>query len=69
MEKVSIKVKGMSCDHCVKTIEENVGTLKGVERLLVDLEEENVVIEFNEESVSLNQLKEAIEEQGYEVES
>lgn len=69
MEKVSIKVKGMSCDHCVKTIEENVGTLNGVERLLVDLEEENVVIEFNEESVSLNQLKEAIEEQGYEVES
>ncbi|TXC85968.1 copper chaperone CopZ [Metabacillus litoralis] len=69
MEKVSLKVKGMSCDHCVKSIEENVGTLNGVERLLVDLEKENVFIEYNVDSVSLDKLKEAIEEQGYEVES
>ncbi|MBM7603035.1 copper chaperone [Metabacillus crassostreae] len=69
MEKVSLKVKGMSCDHCVKTIEENVGTLNGVDRLLVDLEEEDVVIEYNADTISLDKLKEAIEEQGYEIES
>ncbi|WP_226665338.1 copper chaperone CopZ [Metabacillus litoralis] len=69
MEKVSLKVKGMSCDHCVKSMEENVGTLNGVDRLLVDLEKENVFIEYNNDIVSLDKLKETIEEQGYEVKS
>ncbi|MFS0577158.1 copper chaperone CopZ [Sporosarcina sp. 179-K 3D1 HS] len=65
--KEMIQVKGMSCGHCVKAIEESVGSLKGVERVLVDLETGKVAVEFNNSQVELKQITETIEEQGYDV--
>lgn len=65
--KEMIQVKGMSCGHCVKAIEESVGGLAGVERVLVELETGKVAVEFNEDQVKLDQITETIEEQGYDV--
>lgn len=68
MENITINVQGMSCGHCVSAIEESVGELSGVNQVDVKLNKAQVVVSFNESQVSLNTIKETIEEQGYDVE-
>jgi copper chaperone len=55
----------MSCNHCVKSVEEavkNVGA-KGQ----VDLAAGTVAVEYDEQQVNVEQIKAAIEDQGYDV--
>lgn len=68
MEKITLKVNGMSCGHCVNSIEGSVGQLKGVKSVKVFLEAGNVEVEFNPSEVSLSKIKETIDDQGYDVE-
>lgn len=68
MQNVTLNVQGMSCGHCVKAIEGSVGKLDGVSEVKVNLEAAQVEVAFNESQVSLDNIKETIEEQGYDVE-
>ncbi|WP_080848184.1 copper chaperone CopZ [Cytobacillus gottheilii] len=68
MENATLKVNGMSCGHCVKSIQGSVGDLQGVNNVKVHLAEGNVDIEYNSSEVSASKIKETIEEQGYTVE-
>ncbi|MEH7083028.1 copper ion binding protein [Neobacillus drentensis] len=67
MKKVELNVIGMSCGHCAKVIESCVGSLTGVEQVLVDLKKGNVVVEFHPHLVSFDQILETIDEQGYDI--
>ncbi|WP_053368231.1 copper chaperone CopZ [Bacillus sp. FJAT-27245] len=67
MEKALLNVEGMSCGHCVKAVEGSVGALEGVERVLVDLKEKTVAVEYKGDAVSIDKIKETIEDQGYDV--
>ncbi|AMA73186.1 copper chaperone CopZ [Aneurinibacillus thermoaerophilus] len=65
MQTVTIKVEGMSCGHCVKAVEgalEEIGA-KGK----VNLNEKTVQVEYDEHKLTLEAIKEAIEDQGYDV--
>ncbi|MBU0905934.1 MAG: copper chaperone CopZ [Firmicutes bacterium] len=66
--QVTLQVQGMSCGHCVKSIENSVGALNGVEKVSVQLATGTVEIEFNNE-VDVHQISDTIEDQGYIVES
>ncbi|QCR31322.1 copper chaperone CopZ [Lysinibacillus sp. SGAir0095] len=68
MKNVTLNVKGMSCGHCVKAVEGGVGALEGVEQVNVNLEAGKVNVAYNDQKVSLTQIKEAIDDQGYDVE-
>lgn len=68
MENTTLQVKGMSCGHCVKAVEGSVGELNGVETVNVDLGTGSVSITFNPELVTLEKIKETIDDQGYDVE-
>lgn len=68
MQHTTLNVQGMSCGHCVNSIEGNVGKLDGVQSVKVNLDEGKVDVAFDSEAVSLERIKEEIEEQGYEVE-
>lgn len=68
MENVTLKVQGMSCGHCVKAIESSVSELNGIESVNVSLQAAEVNVSFNSSQVSIDQIKETIEDQGYEVE-
>jgi len=65
MQNVKLQVEGMSCQHCVMSIE---GALKelGAEGK-VNLAEKSVDVQYDESKLSLAVIKEAIEEQGYDV--
>jgi copper chaperone len=67
MEKITLNVEGMSCGHCVKAVESSVGALNGVSSVKVDLEGKKVDIEFNQADVTIDKIKEAIDDQGYDV--
>lgn len=67
MENITLNVQGMSCGHCVKAVETSVGALAGVQEVKVDLAEAKVTVAFDEAAVSVNQIKEAIDDQGYDI--
>jgi copper chaperone len=62
-----LNVEGMSCSHCENSVKKAVGALNGVENVTVDLESKKVTIEFDPEKVNVDMIKDAIEDQGYDV--
>ena len=64
--KEVLKVEGMSCNHCVNSIETSVGELAGVSAVKVDLGKNEVSVEFDN-AATLAQIKETIEDQGYDL--
>ncbi|WP_113926821.1 copper chaperone CopZ [Bacillus sp. P14.5] len=67
MEQITLNVSGMSCGHCVKAVEGNVGELKGVQSVQVNLDSGKVDVTYNSDEVSLDTIKETIDDQGYDV--
>lgn len=65
MKNVTLKVEGMSCSHCVNAVEGAVGKLGA--KAKVDLAGKSVAIEYDEAKVGVDAIKEAIEDQGYDV--
>ncbi|MDO7906793.1 copper ion binding protein [Paenibacillus sp. JX-17] len=65
MKNVTLQVEGMSCNHCVNAVE---GALKNIGASgKVDLPSKTVAVEYDEAKLQLESIKEAIEEQGYDV--
>ncbi|WP_059104917.1 copper chaperone CopZ [Shouchella shacheensis] len=62
-----LNVEGMSCGHCVASIEKAVGGLQGVESVSVSLENHSVDVTYAPSELSLETVKEEIEDQGYDV--
>lgn len=67
MQSVTLNVLGMSCGHCVQSIEGALGKLAGVESAKVDLSAGQVSVTFDDAAVSVEKIKETIEDQGYDV--
>lgn len=67
MKNVTLNVEGMSCSHCVNAVTKAVTALEGVAGVNVDLAAKTVTVDFNEAEVSLDSIKEAIEDEGYDV--
>lgn len=66
MTEQTYRVPDVSCQHCVKAITEEVGSIPGVARVNVDLGAKLVTVE-HDGSVSDAQLRAGIEEAGYEI--
>jgi copper chaperone len=65
MKNVTIQVQGMSCNHCVNSVE---GALKNLgAQGKVDLSAGKVSVEYDENNLSFEDIKAAIEEAGYTV--
>ncbi|QSB47668.1 copper chaperone CopZ [Parageobacillus toebii] len=63
----TLQVQGMTCNHCKMAVTNALQELEGVNRVEVHLDKGTVDVDFDETKVSIAQLKEAIEEQGYDV--
>ncbi|HLS23528.1 MAG TPA: copper chaperone CopZ [Pseudogracilibacillus sp.] len=66
MEKV-IGVNGMTCGNCKKAVEDALTNLEGVKEVTVDLDEGNVTVNYDENVVTLGDIRTEIEDQGYDV--
>ncbi|WP_138754216.1 copper ion binding protein [Paenibacillus sinopodophylli] len=65
MANAVLKVEGMTCGHCVSAVEKAVGQAGAVGK--VDLASKKVSVEFDEAKVTIEAVKAAIEDQGYDV--
>ncbi|MFS0873649.1 MULTISPECIES: cation transporter [Paenibacillus] len=65
MENVTLKVKGMSCGHCVNSIEGALNQIGADAKVI--LADEKVEVKFDETKLKLSVIKEAIENQGYDI--
>ncbi|WP_147802268.1 cation transporter [Alkalicoccus halolimnae] len=66
MQKEVIQVAGMTCGHCKQAVEGAASSVKGVSRAEVDLKAGNVTVEM-EEGTNITEIKEEIEDQGYDI--
>jgi copper ion binding protein len=64
MSAIVLSVPGMSCDHCRAAVEREVGAVRGVSRVAVDLEAKRVAVDGH---AAEDELVAAIAEAGYEV--
>ncbi|HED00300.1 MAG TPA: heavy-metal-associated domain-containing protein [Proteobacteria bacterium] len=62
----TIKIKGMSCNHCVTTITKVLNNIKGIKNVKVRLEKGEATFD-EEKPVDVNMVKEQIRNAGYEV--
>jgi copper chaperone len=66
MSTTTVRVVGMTCEHCVRAVREEVSRLDGVTSVDVDLATGQVAVE-SAAPVDDDRLAEAIGEAGYEV--
>jgi copper ion binding protein len=62
----TLKVKGMSCQHCVMSVTKALGQLEGIKNVQVDLAKGEVRFD-NTKEVASNRIEKAIQDAGYEV--
>ena len=61
-----LKVKGMSCQHCVMSVTKALNQLEGIQNIQVDLAKGEVQFD-NTKEVASNRIEKAVEDAGYEV--
>ncbi|GJH43699.1 heavy-metal-associated domain-containing protein [Pasteurella canis] len=66
MQKVTLKIEGMHCGGCVKSVTRILQELDGVEIAEVNLESANAEVTFEPSQVSIEELIEAVENAGFE---
>ncbi|HWQ66779.1 MAG TPA: heavy metal translocating P-type ATPase [Methanospirillum sp.] len=65
-EQVTIRVGGMTCAVCVQTIENSLKGLKGIIAASVSLATERAYVTYNPSQVSLQMMRDAIVDAGYQ---
>ena len=64
----TLSVPAIHCDNCKSSIEGAVSGLDGVGSASVSVEERTVTVSYDEAAVDLGAIRQAIEEQGFDVE-
>lgn len=67
MMTIILNVQGMTCGHCKMAVTNALKELDGVSNVEVHLQEGTVDVDYDEAKVNVAKLKEAIEDQGYDV--
>ena len=65
--KKTLKVKGMHCKSCDMLVEDSLSELKGVNHSKSNHETGLVEVVYDENEVSLDQIKKSIVEEGFEI--
>lgn len=63
----TLNVKGMTCGHCEQSVKGALEALNGVTAVHVYLSTGKVEVTYDENQVTLTEMHEAVEEQGYDV--
>ena len=66
MKKIILKIKGMHCEGCSNRLTKVLQALDGVSMAKVSLENKNAEIEYDENEIDLEDIKQAISDAGFE---
>ena len=67
MQQETIKVEGMTCQHCVEIIIDALNNINGLNAVNVDLVKKEVSVKFNENETKLQKISDKIIEVGFEL--
>lgn len=65
MASLKLHVTGMSCEHCQTKVEKALKQIAGVYAAVVDLEDGEAEVDFDDDAVTTQQLLAAVENAGY----
>jgi len=65
METVDLKVEGMDCDGCVKSVTRMLSGVAGVQKVDVSLAEGRATVVYDPAKAQLADMKRAVERAGY----
>jgi copper chaperone len=65
MANTKLHVTGMTCGHCQAKVEQALKGIVGVYSAIVDLQDGEAEIDFNDDSITTQQLVAAVEQAGY----
>lgn len=66
LKKAKIKIDGMSCQHCVKTVTDVMMGIDGVSQVKVNLKKGEARLKFERDRLNLELLETAIVTAGFE---
>ena len=67
MEDVTIKIEGMSCDHCASRVRKALEEIEGVSGAEVSLKEGCAHVHYDPDIAEIEAIRGKIREVGYEV--
>ena len=67
MATTTLKIQGMTCNHCVMRVAKALKAVPGVQDAQVDLQKAEAAVTYDDTKVSLDKLSFAVVEAGYKV--
>ena len=67
MATTTLKIQGMTCNHCVMRVAKALKATAGVQDAQVDLQKAQAVVTYDDAKVTLDKLSFAVVEAGYKV--
>lgn len=67
MTNSTLKIQGMTCNHCVMRVAKALKALPGVQDARVDLQKSEAVVTYDDATVTLEKLSAAVVDAGYKV--
>ncbi len=65
MKEVTLEIEGMHCEGCSSRLEKMLNNLEGVNFANVSLENKKAIIKYDENQITLDQIKQEIEDIGF----
>ncbi len=69
MAELNLKAPDISCEHCQRAIEGDLGKLEGVSLVKVDISQQTVLVHYDPQAITREQIVNTMEEIGYPVAS
>ncbi len=67
MAELTLKAPDISCEHCQRTIEGDLGKLQGVSQVQVDIPRQTVLVKYDPQMITRDQIVAEMDEIGYPV--
>ena len=64
-KKAAYQVEGMTCSGCERTVQKVITNLEGVKTANADLRTSTVTVEYDPDTVNMEQIKSAVNNVGY----
>ena len=67
MSKTTLKIQGMTCNHCVMRVTKALKAIPGVQDAQVDLQKAEAMVSYDETQVNQSEFSAAVVNAGYKV--
>lgn len=69
MKQITLQIQGMTCQGCVKAVQQAMDELCGVKNAFVNLDTKQAIIDYDENALDKLQIVQTIEDIGFDVKS